>query len=351
MSSLDQQPDLHSDSAIEAIDDLLGAVGLQHGRRRLLAEGYVPQARHPRQEGPERQLREAIQPDAMATVHSPLLRAAGIAHGFSTRQGGVSTAYSAQNGDVGELNLGFTASDTEENVRKNRARLLRDVFGDRDPALLTLKQTHSATVHRVTAQDADRVIHGDGLLTDDPALALGIQTADCVPVLLADRKTGAVGAFHAGWRGTLHRIVERGVGTMRLEFGTDPKDIVAAIGPSIGPCCYAVGEDDVQFAFRSQFAYADELFCEVFDSDPVKKKYPMLFLTMRAPGHSELGPSIHLDLAEANRRQLLDAGVPAEQISLSGKCTSCRTDLFFSYRAEHAFNGRMLSVIAPPASR
>ena len=127
----------------------------------------------------------------------------------------------------------------------------------------------------------------------------------------------------------------------------------ASIGPSIGPCCFAVGEE-VLHEFDSQFAYAPELFSEVFDSDPVREKYPMLFLTARAPGHSNLGPQIHLDLWEANRRQLLAAGLKASSINLVGECTAC-TRLpdgrrkYFSHRAEHGFTGRMLSVIGATA--
>ncbi len=98
-----------------------------------------------------------------------------------------------------------------------------------------------------------------------PACLLGIQTADCIPVLVADRKRRAVAAFHAGWRGTVKRIVESGIGRMRLEFGSRPEDLVAAIGPGIGPCCYAVGEE-VLSGFESQFAYARQLFREVYDS-------------------------------------------------------------------------------------
>ena len=132
---------------------------------------------------------------------------------------------------------------------------------------------------------------------------------------------------------------------MRGEFGAEPEDLHAAIGPAVGACCYSVG-DEVEHEFRSQFGYAEALFSEVYDADPIRKKYPMLFLTQRAPGHSDLGPNLHLNLAEANRRQLLDAGLPAESIETVGKCTSCRTDLFFSYRAEQGFTGRMLAVIA-----
>jgi copper oxidase (laccase) domain-containing protein len=137
---------------------------------------------------------------------------------------------------------------------------------------------------------------------------------------------------------------------MRLRYGSRPEDLVAAIGPSIGPCCYSVGEE-VRFEFESQFAYAPQLFSEVFDSDPVHDKYPLLFLTARAPGHSNIGPQIHLDLWEANRRQLLDAGVPASRITVVGECTACSGlgtaagRKYFSHRAESGFTGRMMAVV------
>jgi YfiH family protein len=337
---------------VQAIDDLLAAVGMEHGHRRLMRAGYVPQARHPRQQGPEQLERPRAIVAGLSTQKAGVLSAANVLHGFSTRTGGVSIAYCERSGEsegadaLGELNLGFTAADERNHVSENRALLLRDVFGQELP-LVTLHQVHSSITYRIGKGDAGRnpPLKGDGLMTDEPGIALGVQTADCVPVLVADRKRGAVAAFHAGWRGTLRRIVEGGVGRMRLEFGSKPEDLVAAIGPSIGPCCYAVGEE-VEAEFRSQFAYADELFCEVYDSDPVRKKYPMLFLSQRAPGHTEMGPSLHLDLVEANRRQLLDAGVPAAAIEVSGHCTSCRADLYFSHRASSGFAGRMMSVIS-----
>jgi hypothetical protein len=191
---------------------------------------------------------------------------------------------------------------------------------------------------------APAVRKGDGWMSGEPGILLGIQTADCLPVLLVDRKKHVVAAFHAGWHGTLARIVENGAGLMRLRFGSKPKDMAAAIGPGIGQCCYAVGEEVVQ-QFESQFAYAAELFREVSDSDAIRRKYPMLFLTARAPGHSDLGPQTHLDLAEANRRQLLAAGLAPEAIHLLRECTGCRTERFFSHRGEGGFTGRMMSVI------
>jgi len=265
-----------------------------------------------------------------------------LLHGFSTRRGGLTTVYKP----TGDLNLGFTASDSKETVLANRRMFVTAVAEKSAPPLVTLKQVHSSIVQRVGKADAgDEAKHkADGMMTNETGILLGIQTADCIPVLIADRKKRAVAAFHAGWRGTLKRIVENGVGRMRLEFGSQPEDMVAAIGPGIGACCYSVGEE-VRMEFESQFIYAPELFSEVYDSDPVKEKYPLLFLTARAPGHSNLGPALHLDLVEANRRQLLDAGLSPKNIFIQGDCTSCRTDRYFSHRADHGFTGRSLSVI------
>jgi len=221
--------------------------------------------------------------------------------------------------------------------------------------MATLRQTHTGLVRIIEAGDSPlqtpegkAVLRGDAAMTDLPDLVLGVQVADCVPVLVADIRRRAVAAFHAGWRGTLKRIVERGVGRMRLRYGSRPEDLIAVVGPSIGACCYSVGED-VRHAFESQFAYGDQLFREVFESDPVKLKYPMLFLSARAPGHSNLGPQIHLDLWEANRRQLLEAGLREKKIEVIGECTACSRVgeqlKYFSHRGESGFTGRMMAVI------
>jgi hypothetical protein len=246
----------------------------------------------------------------------------------------------------GELNLGFSAGDDRVAVNRNRGLLAQAITGDAATPLVTARQFHSNVLFVASAGDAEREHprKADGLMTDEPGLLLGIMTADCIPVLVADRKHRAVAAFHAGWRGTVKRIVETGIGRMRLQFGSRPEDLIAAIGPGIGACCYAVGEE-VLSSFESQFAYAGDLFREVYDSDPVRTKYPMLFLTQRAPGHSPIGPSLHLDLIEANRRQLLAAGLKPSAIHLVGGCTSCQPDLFFSHRASQGHAGRMLAVI------
>jgi len=209
--------------------------------------------------------------------------------------------------------------------------------------LVTLRQIHSDLVHAISAVPKSQLA-GDGIITHTPGLVLGVQTADCLPVILVDPKRKAVGAFHAGWRGTLRRIVEKGVGEMRRNFGCEPKDLQAAIGPGIRQCCFEVGQE-VRVQFEAQFAYAGKLFREIKELDPVREKYPMLFLTARAPGHSELPVQLFLDLAEANRLQLLDAGVVAKNIHVSPLCTACRTDLLFSHRREKGVTGRMMAAV------
>jgi YfiH family protein len=302
---------------------------------------------------------EAAAEDLMRRAETPQVAANGVEwlavpgwqrvpwlwHGFSTRRGGVSRAYCADEA-AGELNLGFTADDSGEAVVQNRGLLAEAVTGNGKTPLVVLRQIHSNLVHRATAAEylRERPWKGDGQITDEAGLLLGIQTADCIPVLVADKKRRVVGAFHAGWRGTVKRIVELGVGRMRVEFGSRPEDLVAAIGPGVGACCYAVGEEVVS-EFESQFQYARELFREVYSTDVVRTKYPMLFLTQRAPGHSPIGPELHLDLVEANRRQLLDAGLKARAVHVVGGCTNCQTELFFSHRASKGRAGRMMAVI------
>jgi YfiH family protein len=269
-------------------------------------------------------------------------------HGFSTRRGGLSRAYCAQDTPdaPGELNLGFTAADDREAVAQNRRLFAEAITGSAETPLIPIRQIHSSIVRFASSLEASspQPCKGDGLITATPGLLLAIQTADCVPVLVADRKQRVVAAFHAGWRGTVKRVVESGVGRMRLQHGSRPEDLIAAIGPGIGPCCYAVGEE-VFSTFESQFPYFGDLFCEVYDSDPVRTRYPMLFLTQRAPGHSHIGPSLHLDLIEANRRQLLAAGLKPRNIKIVGGCTSCQRDLFFSHRSSRGHAGRMMAVI------
>jgi len=251
--------------------------------------------------------------------------------GFSTRQGGLSTAYAA--GGPPEQNLGYTPDDDPATILAGRHRLVAALTKSRKPApdLITIRQCHTGILQRVNAADlplttpeGKAILSGDALYTRDPNLLLAILTADCVPVLVADTRTHAVAAFHAGWRGTLARIVEHGIDTLRRDFGSRPQDLIAAIGPSIGACCFAIGAE-VRDEFESQFTYAPELF-------------------------SNRSPQLHMDLWEANRRQLLDAGLKPSAITTIGHCTAC-TRLpdgrrkYFSHRAEQGHTGRMLSLI------
>lgn len=307
---------------------------------------------------------QVLQPDNLAKIP-------WLVEGFSTRLGGYSKAYGKPS-----LNLGVTRDDTREAVAKNRAAFQKKL-GAVDWPLVQLHQVHSDVIHNILdidergvftaisgdgepvsiddmkdpkvknhtrdANNRPRLV-GDGLITTHPGILLAIKTADCMPVILADTKRRVVGVFHAGWRGTLLRIAEKGVGEMRRWFGSRPEDIQAALGPSIRSCCYSVGEE-VRDHFRSQFAYADELFREWQTYEDIHLKYPLLFLTQRAPGHSELPYRIFLDLAEANRRQLLDAGLPAANIAVVDACTGCDTKHFFSHRKENGLTGRLMSVV------
>ena len=244
-----------------------------------------------------------------------------LAHGFTTRTGGLSRVYSADGS--GELNLGFTPADDREVVLQNRALLLRALPGGDTPGtqLTVLSQVHSPTIHIV--RETGEVPPGDGMVTAKPGMYLAIQTADCVPVLLVDEKRRVVAAIHAGWRGTVKRIVEAGIETMQQEFGTHPADASALIGPAIGPCCYAVGEE-LHGEFTAAFPYGSEL-----------------FTSKRVGGENKL----HLDLGEANRRQLLESGLKQENIHQLGGCTNCQPERYFSHRQSHGNTGRLMSVV------
>ena len=256
-----------------------------------------------------------------------------LLHGFSTRDGGVSQVYGGST-----LNLGWTKEDDPASVAENRRRFLSAVCGQRPGSVLVgVKQIHSNIVRvvnkedgalegRLQTADGKAVLQGDGLITDVPGVLLGVGTADCVPVLVADPLKRAVAAFHAGWRGTVSRIVERGIAKMQEEYGSRAADLVAAIGPSIGPCCYTVGEE-VWSKFSAQFDYANELFTRSNDTGQIR-----------------------LSLWEANRRQLLDAGLAETSVITIGECTACTRIpggalRYFSHRAEHGNAGRMLNVI------
>jgi polyphenol oxidase len=279
-----------------------------------------------------------------------------LVHGFSTRPGGASKLEILRDGrKVTEkvLNLGFTDWDTRATVLSNRKNFLAAV-GASKMRLVALRQIHSDIAHRVDSAKSiesqgsspEVPLQGDALFTREPGVLLAIQTADCIPILLADTKRRAIAAIHAGWRGTLHRIAEKTLGRMQMEFGTRPQDVVAALGPGIGQCCYEVGAD-VAKEFQAQFPNARDWFEGPFDALASGENDPnwLPWLTMRPPGHPQPPPRVRLDLLAANRAILAGAGVLTENIATSGFCTACRTDLFFSYRRERT-TGRLMAVIA-----
>ncbi|MGH9594140.1 MAG: peptidoglycan editing factor PgeF, partial [Bryobacteraceae bacterium] len=251
---------------------------------------------------------------AQVLVAAPLARERRLVHGFSTRQGGKSRL-----DDAPALNLGYTDWDTRPAVDANR-RAFQAALGAGDATLVTLRQIHSDTIYRLDAKPSEAP-RGDAMITRTPGLLLAVQTADCVPVLLADRRRMAIAAIHAGWRGTLARIVAKTVGRMRMEFGSNPADIIAAIGPAIGQCSFEVGPEVAQ-AFAGQFPEARGWFEGPFDLlASGEEPNPFKWLSMVPPGHDPPPPRVQLDLIAANRWQLADAGVPENQITAVNLCT------------------------------
>jgi hypothetical protein len=287
-----------------------------------------------------------------------LARLPWLLHAFSTRAGG------ASKGSCRGLNLGFIESDQRKRVEHNRSEFLA-ALGAKSFALAELKQTHSTHVYQVALDRAgharylpvgssellpasDTPPSGDALVTNRPGVLLSIRTADCHPILIADSRGRAVAAIHAGWRGTLARIAEKSVGVMRAVFGSNPRDLTAAIGPGIQACCYAVGEEVVA-KFHGRFVHAERYFKPVpvdEESAALVAKYPNIFLSPFPPGHEPMNQAAaHLDIAAALRDQLLDAGLATSKIHRSELCTACRTDLFFSHRKEGPRTGRKMAVI------
>jgi len=227
------------------------------------------------------------------------------------------------------LNLAGFNEDAAENILENRSRFLKLFPGEW--SLAGCWQVHGADIRvvkeRAQAQqrpyatgDDDRC---DALVSDLPQTLLGVKTADCVPLLMGDARTGAFAAVHAGWRGTLATIAIHAIEQLQNQYLVRPEDLRVAIGPAAGACCYEVGRDVID-AFKTRFTYADDLFTATREDHAL------------------------IDLYEANRRQLASVGVTAERIHTSPLCTMCRTDLFFSYRREkslHGKVGRLLAVI------
>jgi YfiH family protein len=244
---------------------------------------------------------------------------ADVVHGFFTRTGGVSPPPYAS------LNVGPKGDDTRDHVTENLQRAARALSIPKE-RIFCGSQVHGNRIHRVSGGEAslfgsDDPLQGDGLVTAEKGLYLGILTADCVPLLLLDPGRSVVGAVHAGWRGTEKAIAHKAVRRMCDDFGCEASDILVAIGPAIGPCCYEVG-DEVARAFLQK--------------DPETGSF---LLSEGASGRWKL------NLGAVNRHQLMKAGIEPRNIASSTLCTSCRQDLFFSVRAETEPTGRQISLI------
>ena len=278
-----------------------------------------------------------------------------LVHGFSTRPGGVSELKALRDGeDTCEkvLNLGFTDWDPRARVLDNREKFIRAI-GANKMRVVALRQIHSDIVQVVDSANESRsgadsretAPQGDALITREPGVLLVVQTADCIPILLADPKRRAIAAIHSGWRGTVRRIAAKALGRMQMDFGTKPEDVVAALGPGIGQSCYQVGTE-VAAEFQARFPNARDWFEGPFDrlADSDNDPNWLPWLAMKPPGHQPPPPRVQLDLIAANRAILEAAGIPARNILSSGFCTACRTDLFFSFRKERT-TGRMMAAI------
>lgn len=248
----------------------------------------------------------------------PLLEQTGIVeHCFTTRIGGVSK------GIYESLNLSFTRGDEDAAVRENFRRLAGAMKTDVSKFVFT-DQTHTTNVRRVTAEDAGKGIVKerdytdiDGLITNEPGLVLSTFYADCVPLYFVDPVHRAIGMSHSGWKGTVGKMGAVTITAMKREFGTEAKDLVCAIGPSICQDCYEVSED-VADAFKEAFpGHADEILL-----DKKNGKY-------------------QLDLWRTNEIVLTEAGVLKENIAVTNICTCCNPDLLFSHRASHGKRGNL----------
>ena len=246
----------------------------------------------------------------------------GIVHGFSTRLGGVSQ------GDVGTMNLSFSRESSRQNVEENYRRLAKAI-GYEPERLVCSRQTHTTNVRVVTEEDCgigfcrsgdyDNI---DGLVTNVPGIPLMTFYADCVPLLLADPVHRAIGCAHSGWRGTAANMGKAALEVMKREYGTEAKDVITAIGPSICQDCYEVSEDVI------------DQFREVYH----RKIWPDLF-------YEKQNGKFQLNLWEACRQNFLMAGVLPEHISLPDLCTCCNPKFLFSHRASRGNRGHLAAVV------
>lgn len=248
---------------------------------------------------------------------SPLLGA--VRHGFSTRLGGVSRP------PFDSLNLGVGRGDAPEAVAENYRRFCAHVGADPRRVVLS-KQVHETTVRLCRAEDAGKGLHtprdytADALITRENNLPLVVFSADCGVILLHDPVEKAIGAIHAGWRGCAGGIVEKTVRAMGEAFSTDPRNLLAAVGPCIGQCCFET-DGDVPHAMTAALG------------------------AEAAPYLERRGPKWHVDLAGLNRQWLLHAGVRANHIDVCGLCTACHPEWFWSHRKMGEQRGAQVAMI------
>lgn len=243
-----------------------------------------------------------------------------VTHGFTTRIGGISTE------PFNTLNLGLKTEDEQENILGNFKKISK-AFNVPLEKMVLSDQVHDTKIRIVTEEDAGKGLvkpmdykEIDGLLTDVKGLMLLTFYADCVPLFFLDKVKGVVGVAHAGWKGTVARIGEKMVNTMRDTYDSNPEDILVGIGPSIGACCYTVRKD-VHDRFDENLSSIDEVLMK--ESIDIWK----------------------LDLWKANKKILEENGVLSRNITISGLCTSCYSHKFFSYRKDNGRTGRMTALI------
>lgn len=253
----------------------------------------------------------------------PLLENTGmVRHLFSTRMGGVSR------GIYSSMNLSFSRGDNKENVDENFRRIAQ-VLDSTPEHIVCSRQTHTTNVRKVTEKDLGKGVvretdydDVDGLITNVPGIILATFYADCVPLYFVDVKKRAIGLSHSGWRGTVNRMGQATLQAMKRAYGTEPSDVMAAIGPSICQDCYEVGEE-VADAFR--------------------KSFPNEWEYLIRKGKEE--GKYQLDLQETNRRILLAAGVLPENIAVTDICTCCNSELLFSHRGSNGKRGNLAAFL------
>ncbi len=262
-----------------------------------------------------------------------------VVHGFSTRLGGVST------GMFSSMNLGSGSSpykDNPENIRENFIRIANSIGVDPNSFVVS-DQVHKTEIRLVNDNDKGKGFNSprdyqeiDGLITNTPGITLVTKYADCVPLYFVDPVKSAIGLSHSGWKGTVNRIGHKTVDKMGKAFGSNPKDIIAVIGPSICVDCYEVGEEVAQ-EFRNAFSNIEDN--KLYDDETS----PILVKNQRG--------RYQLNLWEACRRVLLEAGLGEEHIHVSKVCTSCNNQLLFSHRKTKGKRGSLGAFLAISANK